>query len=177
MTPWLTRQVSIGILSSHFNMTIRSRSPSETGEARRSHGLDRIGYYLVAASGVTLSHSGTDKQEQTTFTERKRQGNMQDPVYMYLPLHWGRSHMTLIIPNAMVPPWIYILYRYYWTFIEALKHPLNIACFSPQNNVPMNLPHWGHTLWEPLIRQYDHNIAILTYNWHDSCIGGGGWLF
>ena len=73
------RQVSIGILSSHFNTTIRSRSPSETGGAG-SHGLlDRIGYYLVAASGVTLSHSGTGKQEQTTFTERKRQGNMQDP--------------------------------------------------------------------------------------------------
>ena len=59
---------------------IRSRSPSETGGAGRSHGLDRIGYYLVAASGVTLSHSGAGKQEQTTFTERKRQGNMQDPV-------------------------------------------------------------------------------------------------
>ena len=62
------RQVSIGILSSHFNTTIRSRSPSET-EGAGSHGLlDRTGYYLVAASGVTLSHSGTGKQEQTTFT-------------------------------------------------------------------------------------------------------------
>ena len=61
-------------------MTIRSRSPSETGGTGGSHGLDRIEYYLVSASGVTLSHPGTGKQEQTTFTERKRQGNMQDLV-------------------------------------------------------------------------------------------------
>ena len=38
-------------------------------------GLDRIGYYLVVGKCFDLSHSGTGKQEQTTFTEWKRQGN------------------------------------------------------------------------------------------------------
>ena len=61
--------ISIGMLSSYFHTTIRSCSSMDG----RSHGW-------WSRSDVTLSHSGTGKREQTNFTERKRQGNMQDPV-------------------------------------------------------------------------------------------------
>ena len=55
-------------------------------------GLDIIWSPQAKGSVLTLSYSSTGKQEQTTFTERKRQGNMQDPVtkfrllYIYLSI-------------------------------------------------------------------------------------------
>ena len=61
--------ISIGMLSLYFHTTICSCSSMDG----RSHGW-------WSRSDVTLSHSGTGKREQTKFTERKRQGNMQDPV-------------------------------------------------------------------------------------------------
>ena len=176
MTPWLTRQVSIGILSSHFNTTIRSRSSSETGRAVDWIGLDIIWSLQAKGSVLTLSHSGTGKQEQTTFTERKRQGNMQDPVVFAFVPRLTREDTwrlgTQIISqfsrvHRFLPIHMYYISKPSWLSRKIVLHtlpPISNPCVIWPNSVSPSTPRWHQTAGKfKLISGYLWTISGYVY--------------